>query len=1800
MTKKNKLTYFFFPLLIIILGFSIYANTLKNDFLYDDDTFIVLNPAIRSLNDPLRFLIDRNTTSHNSQMNCDVWRPITTLSYALNYHFSGLNPKTFHFTNIILHLLNGLLIYLLLLLLIKKKSIALMVSLIFIAHPVQTESVAWISQRSNLLFSIFYLSGLILYIKLRKNNNLFCYYLSLIFFSFSLLSKEMAVSFPLVILLYEYLFLTQSVLNNKEKNNRYFSFLFNYGYTIPYFLITAIFVATRYLLLGRLSQTTYWAGGLYPTLLTMSKGFFHYLKLMFIPYPLSVEYLFPVSHSIFEPKVLFSLLILSGLVYTAWKIRKRKPIISFGILFFFINLLPVSNIIPIRTIINERFLYLSTIGFGLVLAVILTNLKNKKLQYAIFFTFIPLILIYSFLTIHRNKTWQNHRTLVIENLKTCPQSATLHYGMGRAYASKGEFDKAIEEFELCLKIDPQYAQALNDLGMIWANRGHTKQVINKYRQSVQKKVDFFEGLHNLGIACFNNGNYKKALKILEKASLLKPGNLEVKNNLACAYAYSGNMKKAINSCIEIIKQDPEIIKTCYNLGLFYQSIGLRKEAQREWDKIINGNLQTLKKENNNLTKFIPKNFPQIKERFTEALQSTHQQIKLDGIEGYRIGKNKYSLIDSFFPQSYGQPIYLSTNEYEIKIIPQIYHNPVNCLSVKTQVEAGIISYHSAYPGTDVLYLATAQGIEEMLFIHSPPVEKTVYPVEKIKPTLSDKEISFSYQLSLKGKANSFFLGKEGNLQILDKKGNLTLILSRPEIIDICGQKRKGFFILKKLPNVKDMFGNIQPSAILHLCFNFDRLKFPILVDPVWKQPTDSTMSSTRDYLTTTLLPNGKILVTGGRNNAAAVLSTCELYDPSMGTWSTTGSMSTTREEHIAVLLPNGKVLVTGGIDGSASLSTAELYNPSLGTWATTNPMSAVRCTHMPTLLPNGKLLVAGGWNMGTNQTVSTCEIYDPSLGTWSTTNSMSTQRMGQNSNILPNGKVLVTGGYISQSTTFLSTCEIYDPALGTWTTTNSMSQGKLEHTTTLLPNGLVLAAGGYLGLFGGSVVTCQLYDPSTGTWSTTSPMSAKRRAHTATLLPNGKLLVSGGHDTDWMGATPHSTCELYTPSGGTWSTTDAMSVARYYHSTISLPNNQVLTVGGYNDSVRHSSCELYDPSSAAWSTSNSLNTERFMHTATLIPNGKVLVTGGNDGTSYFSTCELYDPSAGTWSTTNSMNTTRSQHLPILLANGKVLVSGGYDGTNYFSTCELYDFSAGTWSTTGSMNSNRYTHSAALLGDGKVLVSGGNNGSGPLSTCELYNPSATTWSTTGSLSGLRDTHTTTLLANGQVLITGGDNGSSSLSTCELYNPSATTWSTTGSMSTTKKSHTATLLPNNKVLVTGGIINSAASAVCELYNPTTATWSTTGSLNTAIYEHFALLLPSGKVLVSGGTDGTNYLSNCELYDPASGSWSTTASLNTSRKNHTATLLPNGKILIAGGENSSGALDSCESALYTEYDYTTYASIMQPSISTYPQQVNPNTSYDLTGTRFKAYSQATGGSYCQMNSPTNYPRVYLQFMNSGNYNFTCPSGYFIDVSTSVYPMTNGEWANADTQISFTTPADLPQGYYLLYVLANAIPSEAKIIKYEDSGSTISISISSSGYDFGTVLKNSTNVATSSITVTNNGNVNERYSLNLASPAGWTCVTDTVPGAEEFRMCGNFQTATAQASHFVIAVSSSDAIGTAQSVCSIADFAKDNEGEAAKGYNVPPSEDRYLWFRFESPSSTTQKTQQTITVTITAEQQP
>ena len=315
------------------------------------------------------------------------------------------------------------------------------------------------------------------------------------------------------------------------------------------------------------------------------------------------------------------------------------------------------------------------------------------------------------------------------------------------------------------------------------------------------------------------------------------------------------------------------------------------------------------------------------------------------------------------------------------------------------------------------------------------------------------------------------------------------------------------------------------------------------------------LNTARSGHTATLLPSGKVLVVGGGNSR-----TSELYDPDIGSWSTTpGQMSQVRGSHTATLLPSGQVLVAGGKnDSSNALSSAELYDPGTGTWSTTGLMSLARSEHTATLLNNGKVLVVGGITEG-GSPISAAELYDPASGTWSTTSNMTTVRNSHTAILLPLGQVLVAGGDIRSGA--VNSAELYDPATGAWSTTGSMSQARESHTATLLNNGKVLAVGG--DNRSSALSSAELYDPATGTWSTTGSMSQARESHTATLLNNGKVLVAGGDNRSGITL---SSAELYNPAMGTWNTKEFLAQnlnpTNITNSIYVLQNRQVVGQDG--------------------------------------------------------------------------------------------------------------------------------------------------------------------------------------------------------------------------------------------------------------------------------------------------------------------------------------------------------------------------------------------------------------------------------------------------------------------------------------------------------------------------------------------------------------------------------------------------------------------------------------------------------------
>jgi hypothetical protein len=329
------------------------------------------------------------------------------------------------------------------------------------------------------------------------------------------------------------------------------------------------------------------------------------------------------------------------------------------------------------------------------------------------------------------------------------------------------------------------------------------------------------------------------------------------------------------------------------------------------------------------------------------------------------------------------------------------------------------------------------------------------------------------------------------------------------------------------------------------------------------------------------------------------------------------------------LLPSGKVLVTGGANATGHLASAELYDPIAGTWTPTGSMSVARYFHTATLLPSGKVLVTGGYSVPYGPGLTSAELYDPDTGTWTPTGSMAQRRIEHVAALLPSGKVLVSGGYLDRGGEFIiatATAELYDPATGNWSSTGNMLRFRSRHTVTVLHSGRlagqVLVTGGWNDS-DGDLRTAELYDPATGTWSATGDMTERRYGHTATQLHLGKVLVSGSY----TGADFLASAELYDPETGTWSATGSMLTGRSHHTATLLESGKVLVAGGTGPGYGAlATAEVYDPLTGIWNITGGMITARSGHTATLLPmpTNWVLVAGGHDGPS-LSSAERYFP-----------------------------------------------------------------------------------------------------------------------------------------------------------------------------------------------------------------------------------------------------------------------------------------------------------------------------------------------------------------------------------------------------------------------------------------------------------------------------------------------------------------------------------------------------------------------------------------------
>lgn len=935
-----------------------------------------------------------------------------------------------------------------------------------------------------------------------------------------------------------------------------------------------------------------------------------------------------------------------------------------------------------------------------------------------------------------------------------------------------------------------------------------------------------------------------------------------------------------------------------------------------------------------------------------------------------------------YPRSYDEPMVVESGRQRL-----VLRATGAAPSFVSEI-GGKLLYERPYPFTDTIEVPRGSHSEELLLLHDPRAPR-VYEWEILEAhgisaaVLDGGAIRFVSDAPKASRAPGSFTRLPASLQI-----------DRPWVIDATGTRFES-------AAEWTLIGDGPMPKTIRLSLTNDRLAYPLLIDPSFS--ITGSMLQFRHSNTTTLLPNGKVLVTGGWQNA--YLASAELYDPATGTFTAAGNMTAPRSGHSATLLPNGKVFIAGGENASGFVLATELYDPVTGTFTAAAMLPQARSIHTATLLKNGKVLLVDG---------PSADLYDPATGTFGSTISLVTTHYDHTATLLQNGKVLIAGGYFNGN---LSAAELYDPAANSFTATGSLVSARLIHTATVLANGNVLVAGGQQLAEAGSTSldTAELYDPVTGTFTLTGSMEMARWFQTATLLPNGKALLVAGFGAPAAG----HTAELYDPVSGTFSSTgDLVNERGAWHTATLLPNGRVLILGG---SIAEA--ELYEPDEGSFNTTGSFaGSMRNRHTSTLLPNGKVLIAGGSSGFGNpLGTAELFDPASGTFTGTGNLGTARFAHTATLLATGKVLIIGGY-GPNTLSAAELYDPSDGTFTPTGSLEISE--HTATLLPSGKVLVIAGTEAS-------LYDPSTGTFTATGTLGISRLQHSATLLATGKVLITGGYGPPfyNFLNSVELYDPITGTFAPTGDMVVTETTHTATLLPNGKVLIVG----AGTGGFAELYDPTSGSFSETGSLFVERDGgHSAVLLRNGKVLIAGGYYGPDELNSAELYDPASESFSETGNLNSGRRTFSSTLLPNGKVLIAGGETDAGFTTSAE--LFDAGQG--FAESRRPVITSAPSSQTQPATMSLTGTAFRGDSESASGT--SNASASNVPLLHLQRIDNDQTLFVGPSASWTDTS-----FTSG------------TLSGLPAGHYRVSMIVNGIPSMERLISFANPGPPPQISI-------------------------------------------------------------------------------------------------------------------------------------------------
>lgn len=548
-------------LLIGLIIFLIYLPALPGDFFFDDQRAIVTNPAVQQ-GKLLQLWQEQGT------------RFIPYLTFAANAQLAP-SPLGFRLVNIFIHLANAWLVGYLSLRLwqnifpestrsigywrVSEAAVVATVSaLLFAVHPLATAAVSYIVQRITLLAATAYLGAIILYLEGRWRRKTWLIVTSFLVTCIAMLTKEIAFTLPLMILLADWLVTTGTPEKKSTKMVRWGLFL------LPLLIIPLLLFIQRGQSFGIPSDLSSSAPALAAAgpLLSPANYFatqlhviWTYLRLVAMPTNLNFDYDYPLASSLLTMPTILAGGGLAAIIAVAIGLRKRYRLFSLGVLWFFLALVVESSVLPIEDVIFEHRAYLPLVGSIIASLGIVFRLPRLNYHALITIVFIVVVAL-SVLTRQRNTVWQNEIALAEDTATKSPGKARVHHSLGDAYVRHGEYENAQKSYEQAIILDPSYAQALNNLGLLAIDRDAV-EAENFFRQTIQSEPAFSHAYANLGVALARQGRLPEAEAAYQQALTLQPTLTTAAFNLALLYQRQGKAEQARSLYQAILQHDPE-------------------------------------------------------------------------------------------------------------------------------------------------------------------------------------------------------------------------------------------------------------------------------------------------------------------------------------------------------------------------------------------------------------------------------------------------------------------------------------------------------------------------------------------------------------------------------------------------------------------------------------------------------------------------------------------------------------------------------------------------------------------------------------------------------------------------------------------------------------------------------------------------------------------------------------------------------------------------------------------------------------------------------------------------------------------------------------------------------------------------------------------------------------------------------------------------------------------------------------------------------------------------------------------